>query len=113
MDVKGAELDLTSLELTMRESFLDRCRKQIKFRIDDTDSFGFSLNTPMNTKVREYLKDNEKEKMETVFKFNINSLFTKIKGLEEEREEQGAKGAVLGLGNLRSDLINRINGGLE
>ncbi len=61
-------------------------------------------DTPINTKVREYLKDNEKEKMEVVFEFDMNNLFTEMKRLKD----QGAKGALLGLGNLRSDLIDRI-----
>lgn len=104
MDVESAELDLTLLELTMCESFLDRCRKQIKFRIDDAESFGFSPNTPMNTKVREYLKDNEKEKMEAVFEFDMNNLFTKLEDLNTQR----SKGVIVGLGNLRSNLIDRI-----
>lgn len=109
MDVKGAELDLTLLELTMCESFLDRCREQITFRIDDAQSFGFSPNTPMNTKVREYLKDNEKEKMEAEFEFDMNNLFKEM----EELKTQSSKLVIVGLGNLRSDLIDKITVGLS
>jgi len=54
------------------------------------------------------LKNNKKEKIEVIFEFDMNDLFKKIKDLEKEGEEQGAKGAVLGLGNLRLDLINKI-----